>query len=165
MTDPSRPNRIKTTTALGGAAAGCGAIALCLSIIMPWEGKRNDPYRDIVGVLTVCYGETQGPMRRYSDAECSDMLRRRVERDYAAPVLRCVPGFATRPEPYAASISLAYNIGAKAFCGSTAARRFNAGDWRGGCNAFLMWSKAGGRVVSGLVNRRRAEQGVCLKGV
>ena len=28
-----------------------------------------------------------------------------------------------------------------------------------------MWNKAGGRVVAGLTNRRRAERELCLKGI
>lgn len=58
----------------GGVAAA--ALTLAVPLIAKWEGKRNDPYRDIVGVKTVCYGETRVPMRPYSDAECTAMLRK-----------------------------------------------------------------------------------------
>ncbi|HEX7856643.1 MAG TPA: lysozyme [Sphingobium sp.] len=149
-------------TALAGAAVLATALSLATPEIMRWEGKRNDPYRDIVGVLTVCYGETQAPMRRYSDTECSAILARRVEHDYARPILACVPGFATRPHAFAASISLAYNIGTAGFCRSSVASRFNAGNWRGGCDAMLAWNKAGGRVIAGLTRRREAERRLCL---
>lgn len=152
------------TAAVAGAAIFV-ALALATPEIMYWEGKRNAPYRDIVGVLTVCYGETQAPMKRYSDAECSAMLNRRVEADYARPILRCVPGFAAKPHPFAAAISLSYNIGAHAFCRSTVARRFNAGDWQGGCDAMLAWNKAGGKIVKGLVHRREAERKLCLSSI
>ncbi|HEX7852336.1 MAG TPA: lysozyme [Sphingobium sp.] len=149
---------------LGGSAVLAAALSLATPEIMRWEGKRNDPYRDIVGVLTVCYGETQATMRRYSDAECATMLTRRVEQDYARPILACVPGFATRAYPFAAAISLSYNIGTAGFCRSTAARQFNAGNWADGCDAFLPWNKAGGRVIAGLARRREAERQICLKG-
>jgi len=159
MTAPSK-KAIAGTLGSGAAIA----LAAALSLIQPWEGKRNDPYRDIVGVLTVCYGETQGAMRHYSDAECSAKLTQRVEADYAAPILRCVPGFANRPYPFAAGISLSYNIGTAAFCRSSSARLFNAGKWALGCDALLLWNKAGGKVVRGLVNRREAERKLCMKG-
>ncbi|MCE7798825.1 lysozyme [Sphingobium sufflavum] len=149
-----------------GVAAGGALLVAALSLatpqIMRWEGKRNTPYRDMVGVLTVCHGETQAVMRRYSDAECAAMLHRRAEADYARPILACVPGLGARPRPFAAAISLAYNIGTAAFCRSTTARRFRAGDWAGGCEAMLAWNRAGGRAVTGLARRRAAERALCL---
>lgn len=148
--------------AVAAGATLLAALSLATPEIMRWEGKRNAPYRDLVGVLTVCYGETQAPMRRYSDAECSLMLHRRADADFARPVLACVPGLATRPHPFAAAISLSYNIGTPAFCRSTTARLFNAGDWQAGCNAMLAWNRAGGRIVNGLVRRRAAERRLCL---
>lgn len=156
---PSARTALASTVMLGTA------LSLATTEIMRWEGKRNDPYRDIVGVLTVCYGETQAPMRRYSDAQCATMLAERVERDYARPILACVPGFATRPHAFAASISLAYNIGTSAFCRSTAARRFNAGNWSGGCDAMLAWNRAGGEVIRGLTRRREAERKLCRQSI
>jgi len=146
--------------AAGGAAA---ALALAVGLIAPWEGKENDPYRDIVGVWTVCYGETNVKMRRYTDAECTSMLRQRLSQDYIKPVLTCAPDLIFYPNAAAASASLAYNIGSAGFCKSTAARLFNAGDIRGGCNAIARFNKAGGRVIPGLVNRRRDEVALCLK--
>lgn len=63
---------------------------------------------------------------------------------------------------YDAALQLSYNIGSTAFCNSTIVRRFNAGDYQGGCDAFLMWNKAGGRMVPGLVKRRERERQLCL---
>lgn len=144
------------------AVAGvAGAIALALPVIASWEGLRTDPYRDIVGVWTVCYGATRAPMRRYTAAECEAMLRAEAER-YADDVLQCVPALADRPYQLAASVSLAYNIGSGAFCRSKAARLFNAGDWRGGCDQFRRWIYAGGKPARGLVNRRDAERELCM---
>ena len=146
----------------GGIAA---AMALATPLVMQWEGKRNDPYRDIVGVQTVCYGETQAKMRRYSDAECKAMLQSALKKRYMEPVLKCTPTLADRPYQLAAASSLAYNIGTSAFCRSTAAKQFNARNWREGCKAMGRWVYAGGRVVQGLVNRRAAEVRLCLTGL
>lgn len=150
-----------------GAAAGALAAAALIAtpLIEQWEGTRTVPYRDIVGIWTVCTGETRVAMRRYTRTECRDLLRRAIVSDYGAGVLAAVPALEGRPRPLAASISLAYNIGVSAFARSTAARRFNRGDWRGGCDAFLLWTRAGGRTVPGLVNRRRDERRLCLEGV
>lgn len=159
---PGQARAVKGTMA-GGAIAI--ALAMAAPIVSKWEGTRTDPYRDIVGVWTVCTGETRVTMRRYSAAECDALLRRALAQDYAPAVLRAVPALADRPHQLAASISLAYNIGARGFARSTVARRFNAGDWRGGCDAFLMWSRAGGREVRGLVRRREDERRVCMTGL
>lgn len=150
-----------------GIGAGlAAALALATPLIMKWEGKRNDPYLDIVKVPTVCWGHTGGVQmdRRYSNAECEALLSSDIAK-HTTPVLKCVPRLADRPYQLAAASSLAFNIGTGAFCRSTAAKRFRAGQWRAGCDAFLSWRFAGGREVRGLLNRRREERRMCLTGV
>lgn len=148
------------------ALIGAGAAAILIPAVQLWEGRENVPYRDIVGIWTVCDGDTKGvvPGDVQTDAECDARLERQLIA-HAKPVLKCVPGLKDRPNQLAASVSLAYNIGTSSFCRSTAARRFNAGDWRGGCNAMLRWNRAGGRVIRGLQNRRRAEWQICVRGL
>ena len=141
------------------------ALALAATSISAWEGTRLDPYLDLTNVKTVCTGETRVAMRRYTAAECQAMLDKAIKQDFAPKVLQCAPSIADKPYIAAASISLSYNIGTNAFCRSTIAKRFNRGDYLGGCNAFLMWNRAGGRVVKGLENRRKDERNLCLKGV
>jgi lysozyme len=135
--------------------------------VSTWENGGKEhlvAYRDIVGVWTICGGDTTNvkPGMVETSAGC-DAREDRQLAAHAAPVLACTPRLKGRPNQLAAAISLAYNIGTKGYCGSTVARRFNAGDWAGACDAFLMWNKAGGRVVQGLVNRRRAERDLCRK--
>lgn len=154
------------------ALVGAGTAAIIVPETQHWEGKRNKAYLDIAGIPTICFGDTANVQMGQvaSDAECDERLAQQLL-NHARPVLRCVPALARpeRTQQRAASIVLAYNIGTGAFCASTAARRFNAGDWRGGCDAFLRWNKA--RVkgvlqpVAGLTNRRRAEHAVCVKGL
>lgn len=151
----------KAKVAGGGIAT---ALLLAVPLIAKWEGKRNDPYADIVGVRTVCYGETRVEMRRYSDAECRAMLQEAVK-GFAEPVARCTPMIADKPHILAAATSLSYNIGIGAYCRSTADRRFDAGDFKGGCKALTNWKMAGGRVVQGLANRRADEYRLCVTGL
>ncbi|BAK65347.1 lysozyme [Sphingobium sp. SYK-6] len=149
-----------------GGAIGSAFVALAILIASPlierWEGTRTEPYRDVVGIWTVCTGETRVAMRRYTAAECEAMLDGTLSAEFAPAVLAAVPALRERPHQFAAAISLTYNIGPAAFARSTVARRFNAGDWKGGCDAFLMWVNAGGQRVQGLVNRREAERKLCL---
>lgn len=76
--------------------------------------------------------------------------------------MRCVSAPITVNQG-AAYTSLAFNIGVEAFCGSTAARKANAGDRVGSCKAILLWVYAGGRKIQGLVNRRGAEYRLCVR--
>jgi len=156
---PMMPPGMKRLTALVGAAA-LGMVA----VVGGFEGKSNDPYLDIVKVPTVCYGETRVEMRRYSDAECNDMLADGLA-DFAEPVLRRNPELKGHDAQLLAATSLAYNIGVRAYERSTVAKRFSAGDWRGACDAFMAWNRAGGREVLGLTKRRAKERAICLRGL
>jgi lysozyme len=112
----------------------------------------------------VCFGETEREMRIYTPQECQVLLEARQQHDYAPAVLKCVPGLVDKPNAFAASIDAAYNAGVAAFCRSPMARRFNAGDWVGGCDAFSNWyTTAKGKKLRGLVRRRAAERALCLK--
>jgi lysozyme len=150
---------------IAGTLISAAAIAVATPLIQRWEGRSLDPYSDIVGVRTVCDGETRVQMRRYTNAECDAMTAKAIRNDFGPKVLACTPGLRDQPNQLAAAISLSYNIGSGNYCRSTVARRFNAGNLRGGCNAFTMWNRAGGRFVQGLANRREAERAVCLKGL
>jgi len=157
---PVQKGRQRLNKAVGGA----GAAALLIAAVAGFEGKRNDPYKDIVGVWTVCYGETRVAMRPYTDAECKDMLADGLA-DFAGPVLKRNPELRGHDNQTAAAVSLAYNIGAANYSRSTVAKRFSAGNWRGACDAFLSWRYAGGREVAGLKRRRETERAMCLRGL
>lgn len=150
--------------AAGGAAAVC---ALALPLVAAWEGLRTAPYADLIGKPTVCYGETNVEMRVYTKPECEAMLQKSLAK-YAGPVLDCLPADAPLSVK-AAATSLAYNAGAENVCRSTLAKRANALDYRGACEALMAWSKARvkGKLVpvQGLTNRRKAERELCLKGL
>jgi lysozyme len=160
--EPQTPAKPRAKYAALTALIGAGAVAVLVPEVQRWEGYREVPYKDIVGIATVCWGDTknvQGPQTR---AQCEERLERQLIA-HAKPVVECVPGLTRKPNATAAAVSLAYNIGTAGFCRSTVARRFNQGRWREGCDAMLLWNKAGGRVVRGLVNRRNAERKICLR--
>lgn len=144
-----------------------GALALAIPMIGEFEGKRNDPYKDIAGIPTVCYGETRVVMRRYSDKECNDMLEKAV-REFAEPVAKLTPTIAENPAMLAAATSLAYNIGVGNYSNSSVRKLFLAKRFKEACNAFGAWNKARVKgvltVSNGLVNRRKKETQLCLSG-
>lgn len=148
-------------------AKGSAIAAAAIALVGAWEGLRTTAYRDVVGIPTVCFGETRGVQMgdRYTVEQCKVMLGDRLV-EFEQGIRRCMTEPDAVPDSvYVASISLAYNIGQRAFCRSTVLRRINAKNYRGACDAFLMWRKAGGRVIRGLVNRRKAEREYCLKDV
>lgn len=150
--------------------AGIGltvAGSLAIGIVGGYEGLRTKAYRDIVGVPTVCFGETRGVKMgdSYTVDECKAMLGDALV-EFEQGMRKCM----TRPDsvpdkPYVAFLSLSYNIGIGAFCKSTLARKVNAGDIRGACDELLKWNRAGGQVVRGLTRRRQEERALCLSGL
>lgn len=132
-------------------------------------------YLDIVGVATACDGLT-GPDidrarregRGFTEAQCTRMLEEALI-VHAEGVMACSPGLALtiKGVDYVrfAAVSLAYNIGVRRYCGSTARRLFNLGRYRAGCDAILPWNRAGGRIVQGLKNRRQREHLFCVRGM
>lgn len=134
------------------------------------EGERTKAYLDIVGVPTICFGSTRGVRLGMvkSHKECLALLREEVA-EYRRKLHRFfVPQTLSRrltAERDTAYTSLAFNAGVRAVGRSTAVRRLNAGNIRGGCEALTWWNKAGGRVIRGLVRRRAEERRLCLKGL
>ena len=94
---------VEATKTNPGKTATAGALAVAMALAVPlvakWEGKRNDPYLDLVKIPTVCYGETNVAMRHHSDAECRDMLVRTLQGKYAAEVIRRTPVLADKRYP------------------------------------------------------------------
>jgi lysozyme len=126
------------------------------------EGFSDTAYDDGVGVQTIGFGTTEGV--KLGDRTTVERALVRLGSDadkYAQAVKRCAPVPMHQYE-FDSAVDLTYNIGASAFCGSTVAKRFNAGDYTGACNAMLMWNKAGGKVLPGLTKRREAERQTCL---
>jgi len=142
-------------------------MAAAVALVGAWEGLRTVAYRDVVGVPTVCFGETRGVRMgdRYTVEECQAMLGDGLV-EFEAGMRRCLKAPDSIPEKtYVAFLSFSYNVGTNAFCKSTLARLANAGNLRGACNQLPRWNKAGGRVIKGLVNRRADEQRICLAGL
>ena len=163
------PGASKTAAATGRKTAAftgltAAALAIAAALIGGFEGKRNVPYKDPVGILTVCYGHTGKDIqqRPYSDAECLALLQKDVEKH--ADALACIKTPLQLREQIA-FISLAYNIGQAKFCGSTLVKKANAGDMAGACAGMSAWRNGckNGKCspLPGLVKRRAVERAVC----
>ncbi len=141
---------------------GVGVAGLLLTYVPQFEGVILRGYKDPIGIVTACAGHTATAVlgKPYTHEQCMQLLEQDLIA-HAEPVLACTPVLKGKTGPLAAATSLAFTIGGPKYCGSTAARRFNAGDIAGGCRALEMWNKAGGKVLPGLVKRRATERAIC----
>ena len=153
-----------------------------------FEGCRNRPYLCPAHIWTVGYGEVlyqeqirlpvvrvegytgmirkeyplkPGDNRVWSKEEINQLFDRSIER-FERGVLRLVPGVAGRQGAFDALVSFAFNAGLGNLQRSTIRIKANRGDWDGAAEAFMAWTKGGGRVLPGLVRRRQAEKALFL---
>ena|SRR5574343_1053365 len=141
-----------------------------LELIKQFEGFRAKAYVDPVGIVTIGYGTTAaagvGPVEMgmtITEAQASEYLAKTL--DKFGRNIRSMIKVEPNENEFAAMLSLAYNIGPGAFAKSSVLKRFNAGDKAGAADAFLMWTKAGGKVLAGLKRRREAERALFLEPV
>lgn len=150
-------------------AAGATAVVIATAtpFIAKWEGLETTAYRDIVGVPTVCYGETRGVKMgdTYTKEQCMDMLKVAVG-DYYRKIEPCMTNKDIPVGVQASILELAYNVGTGAACKSTMMKLANQGKYKEACKELDKWVKAGGQTVRGLQNRRAdSKVNLCLKGI
>jgi len=139
------------------ALSAAGLVALA-----SWEAFRSEPYRDIGGVWTDGFGNTNNvnPSKSVSVPQALNQLLINV-RSAEGAVNTCITKPMTQGE-YDAFVKFTFNVGNRAFCNSTLVRKFNAGDNVGACNELMRWVYVKGVKVNGLVNRRESEKKLCL---
>ncbi|EAB5444475.1 lysozyme [Salmonella enterica subsp. enterica serovar Senftenberg] len=153
------------------AAVGGGAIAIASALITGptgndgLEGVRYKPYRDVVGIWTVCYGHTGNDImigKTYTESQCKALLNKDLN-----TVARQINPYIKVPIPETtrgALYSFVYNVGAGNFKTSTLLHKINQGDIKGACEQLRRWTYAGGKQWKGLITRREIEREVCLWG-
>ena len=60
-----------------GKGIAAGVLALCLPVVAYFEGYVPHTYADPIGIPTSCYGHVgpeNTPGRRFTEAECRDLL-------------------------------------------------------------------------------------------
>lgn len=153
------------TKILGGGGAAAALVALLITTVMNFEGRELRAYQDIVGVWTICDGDTNNvsPGDVATPAECDKRTYDGLLK-YEAGLDRCLV-VAVPPITKIAFISWTYNVGIGAACGSTLVRIANQNRLVEACDQLLKWNRAGGRVVAGLTKRREAERVMCRQGL
>lgn len=149
------------------ALAISGMLAIATPFVAVHEGLSTVPYKDIGGVWTWCYGETEGPVPKHTltKQECSAMLRAKLyTTGMAVWILTDTPMSNSR---WAALTSFSYNVGINAFRKSTLLRKLNqsAPD---ACEHLMRWTYVGKKDCKipanqcmGIWIRRSKERNLC----
>lgn len=133
-----------------------------LEIIGNAESCVREPYYCPANVLTVGIGSTSNvEQKRYTDEEIAQIWV-----DDIKTAEQCVNRYANGfhlPQPvFDATTSITFNVGCSKMKSSTMFKHLNSGNYKAACNEFPRWSKAGGKVLNGLVIRREKEKALCL---
>jgi len=153
-----------------------------------FEGYRNKPYRCSAAIWTVGWGHAmyadqlslpnvrkegytgllrsdyqlkEGDNRAWSKEELVELFKVDIN-SFERGVLRLSPNLASHQNKFDSVVSFAYNAGLGNYQRSTIRMKVNRGDWEGAAEAFMSWTKAGGKEVAGLVKRRKAEKTLFL---
>lgn len=148
--------------------SGTGDADIDLGFIKKWEGLRLDAYRCPAGVPTIGYGSTyylDGTKVKMGDKlkdekEASALLQNVIAKDFL-PELRKIPHWAEmNSDQRTALTSFAFNLGAH-FYGNpsftTITTALKHKHWDKVPSALMLYVKAGGKTLQGLVNRRAEE--------
>jgi len=135
-----------------------------LELIKKYEGFRASPYKCPAGVPTIGYGATYYPTGKrvkmtdppITEKQATDLLKQMIIPFEKAVDTYCIDSI--NQNQFDALVSFAYNVGTNALKNSTLLRKLNV-------NAndptirdeFMRWTKAGGKTLKGLVNRRKEE--------
>ncbi|CAM1653614.1 Glycoside hydrolase [Bartonella apis] len=140
-----------------------------LAKLKQWEGLKTKAYKDSGGVWTIGYGHTATagePKPRagmvITAAEAESILLKDLTQ-YEAAIENNVKVKLTDNQ-FAALVSFVYNIPLASFKKSTLLKKLNQGNYDAVPTELMKWTKAGGKKIQGLVNRRRAEGYLWMEG-
>ncbi len=164
--------------ALEDVASRAGVDADCIKLIAKWEGCLKKvgpdsyaPYLCPARVATIGYGttvynEVGRPVRMgdptITKSRAEEFLAFDIGKKYAPAVDRAFNKWQTENQR-SACVSFAYNVGTGGFARSTLCWLLKQGQYTRAADEFLKWTRGGGRVLPGLVNRRRDERAMFLR--
>lgn len=121
-----------------------------------WQRMSGAPW-------TIGYGHTGKdvfPGLEITQEKADDLLRKDMQYAEQGVALLVPPG--CTENQFSACVSFAFNVGVAAFEGSTLLRKWREGDIEGAAKSFGMWRFAQGKVLNGLVKRRKLESSLFL---
>jgi lysozyme len=129
-----------------------------LAMTKSFEGLRLTAYQDCGGVWTIGYGHTGadvGAGEMITESAAETLLRADLQSAVEC-VNRVVTAVISQAQ-FDALVDFCFNVGCGSLEKSTLLRKVNAGDFAGAAAQFGLWVHAGGKVVEGLVKRRKVE--------
>jgi lysozyme len=140
-------------------------LSIAAALCREFEGFRARPYLCPAGIPTIGYGSTyyedgrrvslqDPPITRQA---ADDLLMYELRHTYLPGTLRACPNLALHPRRCNAIVDFAYNLGVGRLQTSTLRRTILAEDWDASREQLMRWVRGGGKVLPGLVRRRKAE--------
>lgn len=151
-----------------------------LKMIAHHEGVRLKPYQCPAKLWTIGVGHVIDPNhaklkiedrislpcppdwnRKFTMDEVNAILSKDLER-FERGVFKYCPNVGNKQSWLDALVSFSFNVGLGTLQRSTLRQKHNRGDYQGAADEFLKYTKAGGKVLKGLVNRRNDERAIYL---
>ena len=128
-----------------------------LALIKKFEGLELKAYQCAAGVWTIGYGHTKDVQEgdEWSESHADHMLE--VELEEFEGYINDNVTVALSQNQFDALVSWVYNLGPANLKASTMLKVLNSGDYEGVPAQIQRWNKAGGKVLEGLIRRRKAE--------
>ena len=131
-------------------------------LIARFEGLRLKAYKCPAGIWTIAFGATTFNGKRVTEGLVitKEQAYEQLERDLAV-FENGVGRLVSKPinqDQFDALVSFCFNVGLGSLSRSTLLKKVNANPNDPTISdSFAMWNKAGGKVLAGLVKRRKAE--------
>jgi lysozyme len=136
-----------------------------LALISKFEGCELKAYQDQGGVWTIGYGHTFGvyPGMRITLQEAENLAAIDLKTaEFHVNKLVEVP---LTQEEFDALTDFVFNLGCLRFATSTMLRLINARMFACAVKEFERWDRCGGKIVAGLLARRKAEEELFNNGI
>lgn len=136
-----------------------------LNLIKKFEGCVLKAYRCSANVLTIGYGHTKDVKEgmTITKAQAEKYLKQDVK--WAVKAVNTYVKVPLNQNQFDALVSFTFNCGLGALRNSTLLKLLNQKKYSKAAEQFDLWVHANGKVVKGLVNRRKAEKKLFLKPV
>jgi lysozyme len=133
-----------------------------IDLIKRFEGWRSKAYRDAIGVWTIGYGHTAmaGSPKPVPGMTITKVQGEAILRKDLAKYERAVNNAVTvdlNQNQFDALVSFCFNVGPGNLRKSSVLRRTNECRFDDVPGRLLLWNRAGGKVLTGLTRRRKAE--------